>query len=323
MTKHVSASAVALFLLLALSGNMPAQAFGWGYSPYSTGSSLGYLARSVLYGSGLYRGGYGAPGYLVNSLVWNGAYAVGQGINTVTKRNAAASIYQGDPNPRGKPLSVNNPVVDQIALQTWRKPQMQPVYVPQPQGGVAAVSDADMDPAFMPVPQAVPPVISDTLTAAVPPVVSNPANGSGEPLSAPQSLAPQVSNELPPLAPDVTANPDKVKPAKVKTAKVKKPKHKRTEIAEASPPPQTSSTAKSPFAGALVDHINNAFNGDISKALSDKQTFKFAKAVGVVPEDGQTPQIPADRIELVRKILADPADDAEMKVQAVRMLLKH
>ncbi|MBY0548782.1 MAG: hypothetical protein K2W95_16040 [Candidatus Obscuribacterales bacterium] len=312
MLKPISALAAALILAssVCVSG---AEAFGWGYNP-ATGSNFGYLARSVLYGSGLYRGGYGAPGYLVNSLVWNGAYAVGQGFNTARAKSAAKSFAQ-NAQPVGNGFMMSNGVVDQIAPAKWLPQGNQPVPAANAAPAPALpFNQPDMDPAFMPVPQ------GDGFDMAAAPILTPPATpgpvGAG---GVPQSVA----SEFPPVAPDAAqslSSPEKGK-GKEKTKKIKERKSKPQAVAAALP--ATASTGKSPFAGALVDHINKNFDGDIGRALNDQETSKFARAIGLIQENQTAADVPADRVDLVRKILADPSDDPDLKVQTVRLLLKH
>lgn len=311
MLKPVSAFAAALILAstVCVSG---AQAFGWGYNP-ATGSNFGYLARSVLYGSGLYRGGYGAPGYLVNSLVWNGAYAVGQGFNTARAKSAANNFAQNG-QPVGNGFMMSNGVVDQIAPAKWRPSYTQPVPPNIPNNAAAPASaepfsEPDMDPTFMPIPQSG--GIDSAAPLLTPPVAPAPIGGAA---SVPQSVA----SELPPVAPDVVQS---AKPAKTK--KAKKVKERKSQPQQIAAAPTTATPGKSPFAGALVDHINKNFDGDIGKALNDKETSKFARAIGLIQENQTAADVPADRVDLVRKILADPTDEPDLKVQAVRLLLKH
>lgn len=314
MLKPISALAVAIFLASTVCLS-EASAFNWGYLP-GTGTSLGYLGRSLLYGSGLYRGGYGAPGYLVNSLVWNGAYAVGQGFNTARARSAANNFYQNG-QPVGNGFMMSNGVVDQIAPAKWQPaaqaPQSAPLAASTPPANMP-VSEADFDPNFMPVPESV--AFNGTSPILTPPpgapVVGGVPNGNQP-----------VASEFPPVAPELIKPTDKKKQPKVKKAKERR--NKPSEAASVAPvaaavAPQAG---KSPFAGALIDHINRNFNGDLNQALNDKETAKFARAVGLIPEDQSVPALSADRAALVRKILSDPTDEPEHKVQAVRLLIKH
>lgn len=308
MLKPISAFAAALILASTVCASR-AQAFGWGYNP-ATGSNFGYLARSVLYGSGLYRGGYGAPGYLVNSLVWNGAYAVGQGFNTARAKSAANNFAQNG-QPVGNGFMMSNGVVDQIAPAKWRPSYTQPV---PPTATAAAAAPAavpfgepDMDPSFMPIPQSA--GLDGSAPLLTPPVSPAPIGAA----SVPQSAA----TELPPVAPDVVQQ--SAKPGKTKKAKKVKERTLQPQQIAAAP----ATAGKSPFAGALVDHINKNFDGDIAKALNDKETSKFARAIGLIQENQTAADVSADRVDLVRKILADPSDEPDMKVQAVRLLLKH
>lgn len=88
-------------------------------------------------------------------------------------------------------------------------------------------------------------------------------------------------------------------------------------------PAGEASSTKNPFAQAFVDHVNDKYSGDINKALSDKQTRHYAEALGLLDSTARDCELPADRIELIKKILQDPEEDSLSKVNTVRMLIKH
>lgn len=89
-------------------------------------------------------------------------------------------------------------------------------------------------------------------------------------------------------------------------------------------PKNVPSGAGRPLAAGLVHVINDRFGGDIAAALSDKDTCKYARAVGLIDSN----KFDADKIslakkDLIRAILADNNEPADIKINAVRVLLKH
>lgn len=90
-----------------------------------------------------------------------------------------------------------------------------------------------------------------------------------------------------------------------------------------SPSSESSAPVKNPFADAFITHVNDKYSGDIGKALSDKQTRNYAEALGLLDKSMKNFDFPADRIELIKKVLQDPDEDSLTKVNTVRMLIKH
>jgi hypothetical protein len=78
-----------------------------------------------------------------------------------------------------------------------------------------------------------------------------------------------------------------------------------------------------PFAQAFIDHVNGKFSGDIGKALSDKQTRGYAQALGIIEPSQKDFDLPADRVELIKRIMQDPQGDSLTKVSTIRLLIKH
>ncbi len=79
----------------------------------------------------------------------------------------------------------------------------------------------------------------------------------------------------------------------------------------------------SPVAQGFIDHLVSKYQGDMSKALSNSDTRSWARAMGVVEEgvnDGS--YLPADRLEVIGRILKDNTLDPVSKIDTMRILLK-
>ena len=304
----------------------PAHAFFWGYSPLTGSTTRMWLSRSLYNPYNLVRGGYSAPYYLANTLGWNAAYAVGQGFNS-GKKNQANSIAQmqmfGQPG-----------VVDQIAPARWTaaqaQAQQQAFQTPNIASSAPALLAPEADPFFMPVPMSMDP------TGASP---------SATPITNP--ITQTEASMVPAAAPDFRNGKELNKKQK------KQKKHKKqdsdsnlvannpssqnsnSEIAQspaqAAINPQTAiantgaatGSKANPFAHAFVEHVNAKFGSDINKAFSDKETCGYAQAMGLIDDKNKSVAIQPERVELIRHILQDPAEDSLTKVNTIRMLIKH
>lgn len=83
------------------------------------------------------------------------------------------------------------------------------------------------------------------------------------------------------------------------------------------------SGAASPLAESFINHVNNRFNGDMSKALSDTETRNWARSMGVVDDgvaDGS--HLTGDRLDVLGKILRDDSLDSVSKLDTMKILLK-
>lgn len=285
-----------------LSALAPIAAFAqlpWGYSPLTGSNSWLWLSRSLYSPSNLLfrNGGYGAGGYLVNTLAYQAVHGVGQGINSLGKKKAAKQFYNNPAN------GINAPVVDQIAPAPWYKPQgnkgqaqaTDPVSTqPSPQAQAILNRDPFAEPEagnFMPIPA----TINDDAPSTMP--ISNPLTAAPPPIVNPLSSLP-LNTSLPATAPDF-----------------------RNSLTQQANSRTQNPSSGNPFAQSFVDHINDKFSGDISKAFADKQTRAYAKALGL--ESKKIEELPQDRLELIQKILKDPQEDPLTKVNTIRMLIKH
>lgn len=301
----------------------PAHAFFWGYSPLTGSTTRMWLSRSLYNPYNLVRGGYSAPYYLANTLGWNAAYAVGQGFNA-GKKNQANSISQ-------MKMFGQQGAVDQIAPAKWAAAQnqnQQPFQAPDLASSAPALLAPEVDPFFMPVPMTMDASSSPQIAAVAPQTVPMPQLESGA---------------LPAPAPDFRGTGEKNQKHK-RQKKHKKQENKNLEQSNNTQeqlPEQTGTQAaatntadqstieaagkpkNNPFANAFVEHVNAKFGSDINKALSDKETCGYAQAMGLIDDKSKSMTIQPDRVELIRHILQDPAEDSLTKVNTIRMLIKH
>lgn len=281
-----------------------AEAFPWwtGYSPLTGSTTRMWLSRTLYNPSNLFRSGYGgysAPYYLANTLGWNAAYMVGQGINSAGRNNN---------------LNYNNisqqQAMDQITPARWWTAKQnatgQTFQAPAMNSSAPAILAPDADPFFMPVP------------------ITN------DPQAQPNPGPITESSTLPAPAPDFRpadeASKGKKHQKKHKTHAEKAQTNSQTSSAQA---PATQSmqanpaSKANPFVQAFVDHVNQNFGSDINQALTDKQTRGYAEAIGLVENGNRFTALPSDRVELIRHILQDQNEDSLTKVNTIRMLIKH
>lgn len=88
-------------------------------------------------------------------------------------------------------------------------------------------------------------------------------------------------------------------------------------------PSRSSSAASQPLAEGFVQVVNNQFGGDIVQALADKDTLKYAKAVGLIDEKPNLGSISGEKRDLIRAIMSDTKEPVAVRINAVRVLLKH
>jgi hypothetical protein len=316
-----------------------------GYSPLTGSSSMFMPLRMLLSpASMLWRGGYGysAPYYLANSLTYNAAYAAGQGVTGLQRQNYINNYWT---NPANGP---NAPVVDQVSMAPWYNPPRTPVQLSGTNQSALTAPVADSSsiggvngkaPDFMPVPatldnsapkpalEAVQPLVAPQIAPAKAPMVpaapdfrtgsravsANSLNSySASNINATSAKASSTESN------NLAANPAAVPAGAVSPASIEK--------AGASQPQQDAakqpSSGSNLFAQAFVEHVNSNYSGDISKALSDKQTKQYAQALGILDKEKDV-DLPADRIELIKCVMQDPAEDSLTKINTVRMLIKH
>ena len=89
-------------------------------------------------------------------------------------------------------------------------------------------------------------------------------------------------------------------------------------------PALEAGAAKAPMADGFIDLVNRKYDGNISMALADRQVRSFARAIGLIGgDDVLKSDFSAERVQIIKGILADPHEDGATKISAVRMLLKH
>jgi hypothetical protein len=316
---------------MLLSAAQPAQAQYFGYSPFSGLSNVSWLARSLGYPL-IRNSGYNAPYYLANSLVWNASYAASRGLGFSNNRQYNSGQYMdpsgqllGQGRSRTKATATNNQaVMDQSVQANWIAPAR-----PWPQ------EQQSQDPSWVPLSQnnnanAVPEVIPDDpfAPAANAPQRTNPAVASAPTSSFPQN--PFAANNAPPAVASQQAQPQdsanftgNKKPSSGWFNKSKKkfgsPVADATNTASAA----DIETHESPLARGFLHLVNENYGGDLSRALADADMRKYAKAIGLIPSSNESlSQISAERSDLIRQILSDRSQDASVRLNAARLLLK-
>jgi hypothetical protein len=82
-------------------------------------------------------------------------------------------------------------------------------------------------------------------------------------------------------------------------------------------------SGESPLARGFIHLVNENYGGNIGKALADGDMRRYAQAVGLIgSEQDAVAGLSPERSELVRQILADQRQDAGVRLNAARMLLK-
>lgn len=289
--KNLRAALVAL--LLAASAASPALAFPWGYSPLTGSNNYLWLSRSLFSPTSFLRGtyGYSTPYYLANNLAWTAASVAGRGINAYGKKQAAKQVWSNPAN------GINDPAVDQIATAKWYHPPEQAAPGPILNPEIAPLPYDFKDNGFMPVP------FVEGSQAAVQAETAPVPEASKQALVESQAQSQNIAgsqNSLPPKAPDF-------RPATNKTAL-----------------PANARTEQNPFAQAFIDHVNKEFAGNLNEALADKRTRNYAEALGITcPLGKKISELGPEKLELIKRILADENEDSIAKVAAIRLLVKH
>lgn len=86
--------------------------------------------------------------------------------------------------------------------------------------------------------------------------------------------------------------------------------------------PSGNAAAPSPLADGFVDHLVTKYDGHMGNALNNSDTRNWAKAMGLIDDQHSLEAMPADRIEVMGRILKDSTLDSVSKVDAMRILLK-
>lgn len=87
--------------------------------------------------------------------------------------------------------------------------------------------------------------------------------------------------------------------------------------------PSVNAARNSPFVHAFIDHVNGKFKGDLAGSLKDKETRKYAAAIGLIDSEDAVPEISAANNELSKKILSDQHEEIGAKIATLRLLIKH
>ena len=86
--------------------------------------------------------------------------------------------------------------------------------------------------------------------------------------------------------------------------------------------PSGTGAAPSPLADGFVSHLVTKYDGHMGNALTNSDTRNWAKAMGLIDDQHSLEAMPADRIEVMGRILKDSSLDSVSKVDAMRILLK-
>jgi hypothetical protein len=135
-----------------------------------------------------------------------------------------------------------------------------------------------------------------------------------------QPIQPHWNNDpVPPGEPAATVPPQAV------------PAHSPPPVTESAtmPPvaPQAAAPPKrisEPLGNGFISVVLERYGGDISATLRDKDTAKYAQSVGLI-DSGKyaADKIPREKVQLMRAIFADSSEPASVRINAVRVLLKH
>ncbi|HEY9777430.1 MAG TPA: hypothetical protein V6C81_26950 [Planktothrix sp.] len=89
--------------------------------------------------------------------------------------------------------------------------------------------------------------------------------------------------------------------------------------------PSAKPLSAPPLASGFIDTVNKKFDGDISKALFDPEARGWARSVGLIPDNDAifASDLSPERVEVIRKILKDPALDSVSKLDAAKILLRN
>lgn len=97
----------------------------------------------------------------------------------------------------------------------------------------------------------------------------------------------------------------------------------RSDIMPPLAPSRAASGASQPLAEGFVQVLNDRFGGDIVQALADKDTCKYAKAIGLIDGKPNLSSISGEKRDLIRAIMSDGKEPLDVRINAVRVLLKH
>jgi hypothetical protein len=79
-----------------------------------------------------------------------------------------------------------------------------------------------------------------------------------------------------------------------------------------------------PLANGFIELVNHRYQGDISKALLDPETRSYAHSIGLIDGDSMlSADLNPQKTSTIKDILADQNEDPTVRINAVRLLLKH
>ncbi|MBP6746438.1 hypothetical protein KA344_14470 [bacterium] len=231
-----------------------------------------------------------------------------------------------DPNT-GRSLDPDDPQSQASQSGSTQNGSAPNFYLPGPQTQYQTLygqpNQGSMPPQFGTVPQAVP---GQNLQGQVMPnqAMTTPmqTDANGQPVMLPNPYT------MPPKAPKHGRN-------KSKAAKIDKNENAVSPAVPASSQgympsaagmanaaPIGNAAAPSPLADGFVDHLVTKYDGHMGNALNNSDTRNWAKAMGLIDDQHSLEAMPADRIEVMGRILKDSTLDSVSKVDAMRILLK-
>lgn len=93
-------------------------------------------------------------------------------------------------------------------------------------------------------------------------------------------------------------------------------------IGSSSTPSAQFAQPSNPLAQGFIDHVVSRYDGNIAKALGSQDTRSWARAMGLVDEASDVSSLPADRLEVINKVLRDNSLDAVSKIDTLRILMR-
>jgi len=285
-------SAVAVSMLLGLICAPAANAYYFGYSPYGSVGSFWYPLRSFLGPARALSYGYGYnPLYLGSSVLNTAGYGLMRMRPTMTAGDYVDEEPVNAPRQRVKPSRPTIEPTDQISHARWQHPKQDPIG----SGWAGGYAPQFQQPAA--------PILSSAYNASDGHQMSRLSQLTG--LPAP-GVAPAVAY-VP--APVVAYQPVPV-------------------VASAPVEPVAHPSGNAPFAQGFVNLVNHKYRGDIARALADPEAKGWARCLGVLDDDVDSPKalarvLTAQRIQLIQHILGEDSVPAATRVEMIKPLLRN
>lgn len=96
-----------------------------------------------------------------------------------------------------------------------------------------------------------------------------------------------------------------------------------TVLGELPPTAPERYSGPAPFAEGFIQAVNNKYDGDIGRALKDREIKSWAQALNLVSRQKSShPKLSSSRKDAIEKIMKDESLDPQSKLDAVKILLK-